>query len=161
MTCTFVVNTLTHCDSRKITISGKKKFRKLYCFLWFWSEVRQKMEVQHTTLANKDIYKEILRFYWLDGNVGSVKKICLGVLQILLSTVKYFINFPKNWFISVKLFTVYNCNKIVTFKRKQEYKLEKHMIKSTEKKKPYIFTNLTMWPPKNLITIIYILLWDN
>lgn len=111
MTYTFVVNTLTHCASRKITILGKKKFRKLYCFLWFWSEVRQKMEVQHTTLTNKDIYKGILRFSWLDGNVGSVIKICLGVLQIILSTVKYFINFPKNWFISVTLFTVYNCKK--------------------------------------------------
>lgn len=111
MTYTFVVNTLTHCASRKITILGKKKFRKLYCFLWFWSKVRQKMEVQHTTLTNKDIYEGILRFSWLDGNVGSVIKICLGVLQIILSTVKYFINFPKNWFISVTLFTVYNCNK--------------------------------------------------
>lgn len=111
MTYTFVVNTLTHCTSRKITILGKKIIRKLYCFLWFWSEVRQKMEVQHTTLTDKDIYKGILMFSWLDGNVGSVIKICLGVLQIILSTVKYFINFPKNWFISVTLFTVYNCNK--------------------------------------------------
>lgn len=138
MTYTFVVNTLTHCASRKITILGKKKFRKLYCFLWFWSEVRQKMEVQHTTLTNKDIYEGILRFSWLDGNVGFVIKICLGVLQLWNISLIFQKIDSSQW--HYLQFTI--AIKIVIFIRIQEYKLEKHMIKSTEKN----LLSLQIWP---------------
>lgn len=73
------------------------------------------MGVSNTTLTAKDIFKGIFSECWLDEKVGSVIKIYLGVLRIILIAVKYFVNFTNNWFISMTLFNclffrVYNFN---------------------------------------------------